>query len=92
MTIEEMRARKRELGFSNKELARRSGVPLGTLQKIFSGATHVPRRAAVEALERVLRPEPAPSQPAAPSHSAFYALWKEQFFRYRKSAAPYSQI
>ena len=54
MTIEEMRARKKELGLSNKELALRSGVPLGTLQKIFSGATSAPRRAAIEALEKAL--------------------------------------
>ena len=37
MTIEEMRARKRELGMTNEELAVRSGVPLGTVQKVLSG-------------------------------------------------------
>ena len=58
MTIDEMRARKKELGYSNKELAALSGVPLGTLQKIFSGATGAPRRAAIEALEKVLKPAP----------------------------------
>ena len=58
MTINEMKARKKELGYSNRELAALSGVPLGTLQKIFSGATAAPRRAAIEALERVLTPEP----------------------------------
>ena len=54
MTIEEMRARKKELGYSNKKLAELSGVPLGTLQKIFSGATAAPRYEAIAALERVL--------------------------------------
>lgn len=54
MTIEEMKKRKRELGLSNQDLARLSGVPLGTLQKIFSGATVNPRRAAVAGLERAL--------------------------------------
>ena len=37
MTIEEMKARKIELGYTNEKLAELSGVPLGTLQKIFSG-------------------------------------------------------
>lgn len=59
MTVEEMKDRKRELGYSNRELAELSGVPLGTLQKIFSGATAAPRRAAVEALTRVLQREPS---------------------------------
>ena len=37
MTIEEMRQKKAEQGWTNRELSRESGVPLGTLQKIFSG-------------------------------------------------------
>ena len=61
MTIEEMRARKKELGYSNKKLAELSGVPLGTLQKIFSGATAAPRYEAIAALERALRPESSSS-------------------------------
>ena len=56
MTIEEMLARKRELGLSNQEISRRSGVPLGTLQKIFSGKTVSPRRRTIEALEHILSP------------------------------------
>ena len=59
MTIEEMKRRKRELGLSNKELSRRSSVPVGTLQKIFSGTTRSPRMASVRALERVLRNDDA---------------------------------
>lgn len=56
MTIEEMRKRKIELGFSNKTLSIRSGVPVGTLQKIFSGKTTAPREETVKALEKALRP------------------------------------
>ena len=37
MTLSEMKARKKELGLSNKEISKRSGVPLGTVQKIFGG-------------------------------------------------------
>ena len=56
MTIEEMKNRKRELGYSNRTVAERSGVPLGTVQKIFSGVTTAPREETIRALERVLAP------------------------------------
>lgn len=58
MTIEEMKRRKKEYGYSNKTLAERSGVPLGTLQKIFSGATSSPREETIRALEIALQPNP----------------------------------
>jgi len=52
--LEKMRLRKRELHLTNKELAQRSGVPLGTVNKIFSGATRSPKYHTLLALERVL--------------------------------------
>ena len=55
MTIEEMKNRKRELGYTNKMIAEKSGVPLGTVQKIFSGATSSPREETIRALEQLLR-------------------------------------
>ena len=58
MTIQEMKERKRELGLSNQEISRRSGVPLGTLQKILSGKTESPRQATIQALEKVLVRKP----------------------------------
>lgn len=54
MTIEEMKARKIELGLTNEILARESGVPLGTVQKIFGGITKAPRKHTIQALEKVL--------------------------------------
>ena len=56
MTIQDMRQRKKELGYSNEQLSALSGVPLGTIMKIFGGATKSPRRSTIEALERVLSP------------------------------------
>lgn len=56
MTIDEMRARKRELGYTNEFIAERSGVPLSTVQKIFSGATSSPRKSTIQALTRLLWP------------------------------------
>ena len=55
MTIEEMKLKKREYGYSAKELAALAGIPVGTLQKILSGATRSPRRETLLKLERVLK-------------------------------------
>ena len=56
MTIEEMRERKRELGYTNQMISDRTGIPLSTVQKIFAGATISPRRETVIALEALLDP------------------------------------
>ena len=50
MTIEEMKAKKKEYGFSCEYVAERSGVPVSTVRKIFSGITLTPRRGTLEAL------------------------------------------
>lgn len=57
MTIEEMKAVKRERGYTYEQVAELSGVPLGTVQKIFCGETRFPRYATLQALERVFRYE-----------------------------------
>lgn len=56
MTLEEMKKVKRERGYSLAQLSEYTGVPLGTLQKIFSGETAAPRFKTMQALERVLAP------------------------------------
>ncbi|MBR2559481.1 MAG: Uma2 family endonuclease [Firmicutes bacterium] len=55
MTIDEMRERKRELGYTSEKLAELSGVPVSTVRKIMSGATRSPRQETIEALADVLR-------------------------------------
>lgn len=62
MTIEEMKARKIELGLTNEMIARESGVPLSTVQKIFSGITKAPRRMTLEAIQGILLREEGQSQ------------------------------
>lgn len=57
MTLEEMRRIKQEKGYSLAQLSEFSGVPLGTVQKIFSGETAHPRFSTLQALERALREE-----------------------------------
>ena len=54
MTIEEMKARKTELGYTNEQLSGLSGVPVGTLQKIFSGETKAPRYDTIQKLTKIL--------------------------------------
>lgn len=69
MTLEEMKQRKQELGYSVSDLARLSGVPQATLQKIFSGITKVPRHETLVRLESVLKKTETPRRyvvPAAP--------------------------
>ena len=53
MTIEEMIAKKKEFGYSCEMIASMSGVPLSTVQKIFSGITSSPRNSTLKALARV---------------------------------------
>lgn len=54
MTIEEMKKRKKELGYTNEKVSELSGVPLGTVQKIFAGVTESPRYDTLQALKEVL--------------------------------------
>lgn len=53
MTIQEMKKKKQEKGYTYAQIADLSGVPLGTVQKIFSGETQSPRYDTLQALERV---------------------------------------
>lgn len=57
MKISELKERKRELGYTNQMIANISGVPLGTVQKIFAGVTTSPRRESLLKIERALFPE-----------------------------------
>lgn len=53
MTIREMKEKKREKGYTYALMAELSGVPLGTIQKIFSGETMNPRYDTLQALEKL---------------------------------------
>ena len=54
MTISELKARKRELGFSNRMISEMSGVPLSTVEKVFSGMTEAPRYETLSKIEKAL--------------------------------------
>ena len=55
MTVEEMKRRKKVLGYSYEKISELSGVPLGTVQKIFSGVTESPRYDTLQALEKAFK-------------------------------------
>lgn len=53
MTIEEMKQIKKAKGYTYAQIAKWSGVPLGTVQKIFCGETESPRYSTLQALEEL---------------------------------------
>ena len=57
MTIKEMQERKKELGLTYAQIAERSGLPVGTVQKVLGGITLTPRYDTIMALESVLGEE-----------------------------------
>lgn len=58
MTVEEMKQKKKEYGYTYEQIAALSGVPLGTVQKIFGGITEAPRYETLQALEKIFKTSP----------------------------------
>ncbi len=52
LTVKEMLVLKQDFGFSYEYIAEKSGVPLSTVQKVFSRTTATPRRTTIEALNK----------------------------------------
>lgn len=57
MDLEQMKYYKKKYGYTMAQLSEVSGVPLGTLQKIFNGETKNPRYDTLAAIEKVLGPK-----------------------------------
>ena len=92
MTIEEMKWMKRERGYTYEQIAQLSGVPLGTVQKIFGGETKYPRYATLQALEKVFRYERVSyefqEQACGGKHRGFVA--EEAVYQVEKRQGEYS--
>lgn len=54
MGLEKISEYKKKLNLTTEELSSRSGVPIGTLNKILSGATKDPKLETLKAIARVL--------------------------------------
>ncbi len=98
MTIDEMKKKKAELGLTSQMISQMSGVPLGTVQKIFAGTTKAPRRLTIEALEKVLHgpdPIPDPDKSTTAYHAPAMEGWYQRTVRspqdnmLREAPAPY---
>ena len=68
MTIQEMKERKRELGYSYEQLAELAGIPCSTVQKIFGGTTRSPRRSTI-----VLQPAAMTAETEKPDRKKSYS-------------------
>ena len=79
MTIEEIRFRKAELRMTNQMLSERSGVPLGTVQKVLGGGTASPRLATLLALERALREDSGAASASASASGSAAASGRPHF-------------
>ena len=55
MTIQEMREKKRDAGYSDAQVADWSGVSLETVKKFFSGETETPGYDTLQALDELLK-------------------------------------
>ncbi|MBP3879783.1 MAG: Uma2 family endonuclease [Lachnospiraceae bacterium] len=57
MTLEEIRQKKKEYGYTNLQMAEKSGLPLATVQKVLGGTTRSPRYQTIQALASVFPEE-----------------------------------
>ena len=99
MTLQEMRKRKKELRLTNEQIAELSGVPLGTVQKVFAGTTKTPRWVTRMALQTFLSEYTPPYKPLetvddilAEIHAGDAArqarMREQQGYEYPASASP----
>ena len=69
MNLEEIRQKKKQYGYTNLQMAEKSGLPLATVQKVLGGTTKAPRYQTIQALASVFpqetqystKPESAPN-------------------------------
>lgn len=86
LTIDQMRQEKRRTGYSYQQIAEKSGVPLGTVQKVFSGATKSPRHDTLAALEKVF----VQSENTGAGNT-YYHMEKSRPVYVKESSAAYAQ-
>lgn len=60
MNLSQMKYFKQQKGYSYAKMSELSGVPVGTIQKIFNGETKSPRYDTLQALEKILKPQEEP--------------------------------
>ena len=73
MTIQEMKQKKKELGYTNEMVSELSGVPLGTVQKVLAGVTENPRYETLQALEKIFKETDSYLDRMSEERTAYYA-------------------
>ncbi|MBR3517723.1 MAG: Uma2 family endonuclease [Lachnospiraceae bacterium] len=81
MTIEEMKRRKKELGYSNAKVAELAHLPVGTVQKVFGGETKSPRYDTLRALELVLSSDSGRNMGLTAQEASAYGVQSNGFQR-----------
>ena len=89
MTREEMRKIKESRGYSLAMLSAYTGIPSVTLQKVFSGETKNPRKATLDAIERVLLGEESVYQGKAYTYESERKLAPEKDMMIREPGYVY---
>ena len=72
MTLDEIIETKRQVGYTNEDIADMTGVPLSTVQKVFGGTVKAPRRKTLQALSDLFEPIAAEK-----------SMLREEAFKYR---------
>ncbi|MCQ2508753.1 MAG: Uma2 family endonuclease [Dorea sp.] len=54
MAFEYLKEKKKELGYTNRYISEKTGIPIGTVQKFFQGATKAPRMETIHLIEELL--------------------------------------
>ncbi|MCD8023435.1 MAG: Uma2 family endonuclease [Lachnospiraceae bacterium] len=87
MTVEEMKKRKMELGYSYEQIAELSGLPVGTVQKVLGGITKTPRYRTLQALQRAFVVEDRLNDPGARQNTRKNTVPAD--YMIREETAPY---
>ncbi len=91
MTIDEMRAKKAELGLTSKALAEISHVPVSTIEKIFGGSTKAPRKRTIDAIANALAAEARKMKTAfEPPVSPYKGILREEAAAYGSPERKYT--
>lgn len=78
MYKDNLRMRKEKLGWTTEELSIRSGVPVGTINKILSGETVSPRYDTILALNHALEEEETAKDPTLVRESIAFGLTRKE--------------
>lgn len=87
-SLEEIRSLKKQYGYTNEQMARLSGLPLSTVQKVLGGTTASPRHKTIEALASVFPEKTLPVSPSYTRRKTFPGVIREPQAAYAAQKTP----